>query len=64
MSKQTQLYGVTTADHHQPRSNISRKEPQKNLSRQNGEAQNSQTDTHNSLSVYPTWFTAKLSLVP
>jgi hypothetical protein len=31
------------ADHHQPRSNFSRKEPEKNLSRQNVNAQNSQT---------------------
>jgi len=34
MSKQTQLYGAMTADHHQPCSNFSRKEPGKNLSRQ------------------------------
>lgn len=42
----------------------SAEEPEKNLSRQSGDAQNSQTDTHNSLSIYPTLFTAKLSLVP
>ena len=34
MSRQTQLYGAVNADHHQPRSNFSRKEPEKNLSRQ------------------------------
>jgi len=34
MSKQIQLYAAMNADHHQPRSNFSRKELGKNLSRQ------------------------------